>query len=60
LRYDQGQHEQVQGDVGRPIDTSPPDRMQLKTILNRVEKHRSFVYGEVRLYEREARPVLDT
>ena len=25
--------------------------MQLKTILNRVEKQRSFVYGEVRLIE---------
>jgi transposase len=26
--------------------------MQLKTILNRIEKHRSFVYGDVRLEER--------
>ena len=25
--------------------------MQLKTILNRVEKHKSFVYGEVKLLE---------
>lgn len=33
--------------------------MQLKTILNRVEKHRSFVYGAVRLYEHEGRPALD-
>jgi transposase len=33
--------------------------MQLKTILNRVEKHRSFVYGEVRLYEDEGRAALD-
>jgi hypothetical protein len=31
------------------MDTTPPDRMRLKTILNRVEKHRSFVYGAVRL-----------
>jgi len=33
--------------------------MQLKTILNSIEKHRSFVYGEVRLYEHEGRPALD-
>jgi transposase len=33
--------------------------MQLKTILNRVEKHRSFVYEEVRLREQEGRPVLE-
>ena len=33
--------------------------MQLKTILNRIEKHRSFVYGEVRIHERGGRPVLD-
>ena len=33
--------------------------MQLKTILNRVEKHGSFVYGEMELHEREGRPVLD-
>ncbi len=26
--------------------------MQLKTILNRVQKHRSFVYGEVHLVQR--------
>jgi transposase len=29
--------------------------MQLKTILNRVEKHKSFVYGEVKLEEEEGR-----
>jgi len=45
--------------VQRPINTTPPDRMQLKTILNRVEKHRSFVYEEVRLREQEGRPVLE-
>ena len=45
--------------VARPIDTTPPDRMQLKTILNRIERHRSFVYGEVRLHERMGRAVLD-
>lgn len=33
--------------------------MQLKTILNRIEKHRSFVYGDVRLHKREGRLVLD-
>jgi hypothetical protein len=33
--------------------------MQRKTILNRVEKHRSLVYGAVRLYEQEGRPALD-
>jgi hypothetical protein len=27
--------------------------MQLKTILNRVQKHSSFVYGEMRLREGE-------
>jgi transposase len=33
--------------------------MQLKTILNRVQKHRSFVYGTVRLLEEAAGPVLE-
>lgn len=33
--------------------------MQLKTILNRVEKHRSFVYDETRLYEESGRLRLD-
>lgn len=42
-----------------PIDIAPPDRMQIKTILNRVEKHPSFVYGEVRLCQRETRLTLE-
>lgn len=33
--------------------------MQLKTILNRVEKHKSFVYGEARLHEDGGRLTLD-
>ena len=33
--------------------------MQVKSILNRIEKHRSFVYGCIRLYEREGRLSLD-
>lgn len=33
--------------------------MQIKTILNRVEKHRSFVYGEVRLCDLEGRVTLE-
>jgi len=33
--------------------------MQLKTILNRVEKHPSFVYGNIRLQETAPGPVLD-
>ena len=34
-------------------------RMQLKTILNRVEKHRSFVYGAINFVERESESVLE-
>lgn len=41
------------------IDTTRPNRMQLKTILNRIQKHRSFVYGEARLYEDGGRLCLD-
>ena len=41
------------------IDTTRPNRMQIKTILNRLEKHRSFVYGEVRLHEEGGRLTLD-
>jgi len=33
--------------------------MQIKTILNRVQKHQSFVYGEVRLREERGRLTLD-
>ena len=33
--------------------------MQLKTILNRIHKHRSFVYGAAVLYERGGRLRLD-
>lgn len=33
--------------------------MQLKTILNRIQKHKSFVYGETRLYETGGRLSLD-
>jgi len=33
--------------------------MQLKTILNRIQKHKSFVYGETRLYESGGRSCLD-
>jgi len=33
--------------------------MQLKTILNRVEKHRSFVYGAARLLEQDDELVLE-
>ena len=33
--------------------------MQIKTILNRLEKHQSFVYGEVRLHEERGRLTLD-
>ena len=33
--------------------------MQLKTILNRIEKHRSFVYGAIRLAEHEGRLALE-
>ena len=33
--------------------------MQLKTILNRIHKHKSFVYGADRLYERGGRLRLD-
>ncbi len=33
--------------------------MQIKTILNRIQKHRSFVYGEVRLHEEAGRLTLD-
>ena len=40
-------------------DTTRPDRMQIKTILNRIEKHASFVYGEARLYEKGGRLTLD-
>jgi len=32
--------------------------MQLKTILNRIEKFKSFVYGKVRLDEKEGRLTL--
>jgi transposase len=42
-----------------PSTPRPPDRMQLKTILNRVEKHRSFVYGDVRLCEHGRRLALE-
>src|SRR4030067_2501902 len=41
------------------IDITPPDRMQIKTILNRVEQHASFVYGEVRFRAHEGRTALD-
>ena len=44
---------------GTPTATTPPDRMQLRTILNRIQKHKSFVYGEVRLYETGGRLCLD-
>lgn len=33
--------------------------MQLKTILNRVQKHRSFVYGAVRLSEEQGEAVME-
>ncbi|MFP4283751.1 MAG: ISL3 family transposase [Opitutales bacterium] len=33
--------------------------MQVKTILNRVQKHRSFVYGETRLLDEGGEPVLE-
>lgn len=33
--------------------------MLVKTILNRVQKHRSFVYGDARLLEEEGRLVLE-
>ena len=33
--------------------------MQLKTILNRVQKHKSFVYGEARLIEAKEGPMLE-
>lgn len=33
--------------------------MQLKTILNRVQKHPGFVYGGVRFRERRAGPLLE-
>jgi transposase len=33
--------------------------MQIKTILNRVQKHRSFVYGEARLHDDGGRLTLD-
>ena len=33
--------------------------MQLKTILNRVQKHKSFVYDEARLIEKKEGPVLE-
>lgn len=33
--------------------------MLVKTILNRVQKHRSFVYGDARLLEQEGRLVLE-
>jgi transposase len=32
--------------------------MQLKTILNRVQKHRSFVYGRIRWDEAGGEPVV--
>src|SRR4051812_49543357 len=32
--------------------------MRIQTILNRVEKFKSFVYGEARLEERDAGPAL--
>ena len=41
------------------IETTHPNRMQIKTILNRVQKHQSFVYGEVRLHEERGRLTLD-
>ena len=40
-------------------ETTRPNRMQIKTILNRVQKHQSFVYGEVRLHEERGRLTLD-
>ena len=40
------------GSCEEPIDTSPPDRMHIKTILNRIEKHKSFVYGDACLEEK--------
>jgi len=39
--------------------TTPPDRMQLMTILNRIQNHKSFVYGETHLYEERSRLCLD-
>jgi transposase len=33
--------------------------MQLKTILNRLQRHKSFVYGAVRFAEAESRPALE-
>lgn len=33
--------------------------MQLKTILNRIQKHKSFVYGETRLVEGKEEPALE-
>jgi hypothetical protein len=33
--------------------------MQLKTILNRVQKHRSFVYGKMSLVEKEGAVIIE-
>ncbi len=35
------------------------NRMQLKVILNRIQKQPGFVYGAIRLYEKGDRLVLD-
>jgi transposase len=46
------------------IDSSPvtkleEHRMQVKTLLNRVEKIKSFVYGAVKIIEAESGPVME-
>jgi len=35
------------------------NRMLVKTILNRVERHASFVYGACRLVEEDSRPIIE-
>ena len=38
----------------RPTSSEANSGMQLKTILNRIQKHRGFVYGPIRLREEGA------
>lgn len=45
--------------VAKLQDAEGTHRMQLKTILNQVEKHKSFVYGKVRRRRIRQRPALE-
>ncbi len=49
----------LDGSIKPPSDQSKRNRMQVKTILNRVQKFKSFVYGAVRRVEDTSVPTLE-